>query len=766
MSVSNRKRRPQDRARSFSEQELASSRFLALVQESADVFWMLTPQGEVQEVCASWQTFTGQKEREYRGRGWHDALHPAEQAEIDEGLMQAVATRQSSEVTCQIRHHTGRYRLLHVRIIPVRVADGSVGELVLCGKDITKRKLSMRMNEAQVRLALKASRVGMWDWDLVTDQIALTDQCKVLFGWSANAHINYQNFLVALHPDDRKRLEYLIDRALSEQAEFRAQYRVIWPDGSVHWLVDRARGIYNARGKAVHMVGACIDITDLKQAQEQACESDRYTMDILERITDIFACLDADGRYLYVNRHLEEYRGVHREDILGRCAWEVFPDLLDTPFKDACYQAMQTQRMVHVEMYFPTHQNWCDLRFYPTHYGLSIYGQDTTERRRVEDALRESEVRFRHFVDSNIIGITVSNTDGRIYEANDAFLELVGYSHADVRAGRLNWDAMTPAEYRAREMQALEEELTTGAFQPFEKEYVTKTGERVPVLVGGTLFRWGGLSDSQCTETLMICFVLDMSARKAVERQKDLFLGMASHELKTPLAALKGTLQLAERRLKRLLATATDFSPDIATFITDLSRHLATSIRQVDLQAHLINDLLDVSRITANTLELSLQSCELAQIVKETVEDLRVTAPDRSLLLVLQEEMSAPVLVDAERISQVITNYITNAIRYSRPGQPVRIGLEVTDSRARVWVQDRGQGLSEEERQHIWQCFHRAKDVLVQSGSGKGLGLGLYICQTLITHHQGEVGVESTPGQGCTFWFTLPLIKEDLPIVR
>lgn len=763
MPVSNRNRHPQDKARSSSKQEVSGNRFLALVQESADVFWLLTPEGEVREVCESWQTFTGQREQDYRGQGWRDSLHPAEQSEMDEGLRQAVATRHTSEMTCQIRHFDGVYRSFYLRIIPVRAPDDKVSELVICGKDITKRKLHMHINEAQVQLALKMSHAGMWDWDLVADQMIWSDQCKALFGWPADTSVTAERLRAALHPADREQLERLTSRVLAEKTEFSTEYRVIWPDGSVHWLADRARGIYNVRGKALHIVGASIDITDLKQAEVQAYEADERTTDVLESITDIFACLDSEGRYIYVNRHLEEWTGTCRADILGQRAWDIFPYLRDTPFEHAWHQAMETRQMVQIEMFFPTLQRWGAIQMYPRQYGLLMYGQDVTERKRVEGALRETEIRFRHLVDSNIIGIIVSSMGGVIYEANDAFLSLVGYTRDDLNAGRLNWRMMTPPEYKRYEKRAFEEEMVTGAFQPFEKEYLTKDGRRVSVLVGGTILHQ---SDIGKYASLMICFVLDINARKEMERQKDLFLGMTSHELKTPLAALKGTLQLAERWLKRLLATTNDISSDVYAFITDLSKHLKTSVRQVDLQAHLINDLLDVSRITANTLELSLQRCELAQIVSETVGDLRLAAPDRSILLTLPENVTAPVLADADRISQVITNYITNAIRYSRPGQPVHVGLDLEDGNVRVWVKDHGQGLSEEARQEIWQCFHKAKGVSIQSGTSKGLGLGLYICQTLVAHHQGEVGVESTPGEGCTFWFILPLVKEGLSSVR
>jgi hypothetical protein len=289
-------------------------------------------------------------------------------------------------------------------------------------------------------------------------------------------------------------------------------------------------------------------------------------------------------------------------------------------------------------------------------------------------------------------------------------------------------------------------------FQPYEKEYVTKTGEQVPVLIGGTRFRRDSSAPSE------ICFVLDLTARKEMERQKDVFLGMIGHELKTPLAALRGTLQLVQRRLKHVVTTADQVSPEIHTFFESLTKNLKDSIRQVDVQTRLINDLLDISRITTNTLKLELEHCDLITIARDTVEDMRVIVPERVLLLELPEHTVVNVLADRDRISQVVTNYVTNAIRYASPDQPIHIGLTVQQDLARVWVRDTGQGLSEEAQKDIWLRYHQVKGTPVQSGLGKGLGLGLYICRTVIAQHNGVCGVESTPGEGAIFWFSLPIV--------
>jgi signal transduction histidine kinase len=114
-------------------------------------------------------------------------------------------------------------------------------------------------------------------------------------------------------------------------------------------------------------------------------------------------------------------------------------------------------------------------------------------------------------------------------------------------------------------------------------------------------------------------------------------------------------------------------------------------------------------------------------------------------------------MADAQRIGQVVTNYLTNALKYSPADRPVAVGLQVDNQQARLWVRDAGPGLPPEEQEHIWERFHQVKGIEVQSGSGVELGLGLYVCRTIIEQHHGQVGVQSARGAGSTFWFGLPL---------
>jgi signal transduction histidine kinase len=183
--------------------------------------------------------------------------------------------------------------------------------------------------------------------------------------------------------------------------------------------------------------------------------------------------------------------------------------------------------------------------------------------------------------------------------------------------------------------------------------------------------------------------------------------------------------------------------------------------------ARLLSLLFDMAAIRAGKLALHRAPADLATLVREQVEALRVAIPQRTIRLHLPRD-GAPILVeaDADRIGQVITNYVTNALKYSPLDRSVDVTVaargEGNRSQARVTVCDQGSGIPKQERARVWELFHRASGVTLQGETlsgmqGKSLGLGLYICKAIVETHGGRVGVQSAVDKGSTFWFTLPL---------
>jgi signal transduction histidine kinase len=244
-------------------------------------------------------------------------------------------------------------------------------------------------------------------------------------------------------------------------------------------------------------------------------------------------------------------------------------------------------------------------------------------------------------------------------------------------------------------------------------------------------------------------------------RQMETFVGMASHELKTPLTVMTLHLQCARRRLQRLRSQIPISPFDVVQAVQRCEQDLLGSEAQLQRQGRLIGELLDISRIQVGRLDLHLEPGELQAIVRAAVQEQREAWPERSIQPCLPPGGTVPITADADRIGQVVTNYLTNALRYSADDRPVEVGVRVEGQQGVVWVRDQGPGLPGEECQRIWERFYRAPGIAIQSGSGVGLGIGLYLCKTIVEQHQGQVGVQSTPGCGSTFWCALPLAAEE-----
>ena len=245
---------------------------------------------------------------------------------------------------------------------------------------------------------------------------------------------------------------------------------------------------------------------------------------------------------------------------------------------------------------------------------------------------------------------------------------------------------------------------------------------------------------------------------RETNRRMDQFLSIASHEIRTPLTHFKGGVQLAQRRLNRMMAQGED---DVLTIerqqLTALYELLAITDGQTNRMTRLVGDLLDVSRVQLDALTIRPEPCDVGTIVRNAVATLALGRSQRTVDLVLPAD---PILVeaDAERIGQVLMNFLTNAIKYSPDGSPIAVLLDVAAAHAHVAVSDIGPGVPLDQQVHIWERFYRVQGTNVTNGSDIGLGLGLYLSRAIIHSHHGEVGVISNEGAGATFWFTLPLL--------
>jgi PAS domain S-box-containing protein len=373
---------------------------------------------------------------------------------------------------------------------------------------------------------------------------------------------------------------------------------------------------------------------------------------------------------------------------------------------------------------------------------LLAVSRDMTARKQVQAAHAELDRFFSLSLDL----LCVLRLDGSFKKMNAAFERLLGYSQQELFANPFpGWVHPDDLESSKKALQQLRMGIP---LHYFEHRCRTKDGSLIWVA-------WTALPAVE--EGLIYAVGRDITEQKQREQQKDIFISMAGHELRTPLTAIKTSLQLATRRIQKFLKRSGVLTDDSQAIVNDVLPLLASAQRQTTMQTRLIDDLLDALRIQSDKLHIALARCDLLYIVREVVEDQRSVTPMRTITLDLPELSAIPVMGDAGRIGQVLSNYMTNALKYSEETEPVSVGVTITEQEVRVWVRDNGPGLSRDVQEHIWERFYQVRGSQNHStSSGAGLGLGLHICQEFIARHGGEVGVESTPGHGSTFWFTLP----------
>jgi len=354
-----------------------------------------------------------------------------------------------------------------------------------------------------------------------------------------------------------------------------------------------------------------------------------------------------------------------------------------------------------------------------------------TRRKRVEAAVRVSEVWSRCLLESNLIGVVVADRE-HILRANDAFLKMIGYTREDLYHHHLNWSAMTPAEYAPLTQRGLQELCERGVCTPFEKEYYRKDGSRISVLIGAAILQERPLQ--------WACFILDISERKALERRKDEFISMASHELKTPITVLTGYAYLIQRRLEK-------------QGMSELVQDLARMQTQLNTLTKLVNELLDVSKIQAGRLDYAQETVDLDAVVHEVVELLQQTSATHTIRL--SGASHAHILGDRVHLSQVFTNLLTNAIKYSPQAKDVDVQIIKSAETVTVSIRDYGVGIPPAHQGKIFERFYRVQDDY--NKAFPGLGMGLYISQQIVERHRGKLWVASEEGQGAIFSVTLPL---------
>ena len=656
-------------------------------------------------------------------------------------------------------------RFLRHSICLVQGIDNHVKRVVVFAIDITElRRAEEALRESELRrsLAMEAANLGIWDWDMLSNKITWSEAHEALWGYPPGGFPGTaEGFTSRVHPDDLPELWQVGERAIREKKPFQYEYRVIWPDSSVHWIASYGRYLFDANGRPIRIIGVVLDITERKQADVVLQESLLFRREA-EKIARVGAWKAnpktdylywTEGVYEILEAPLDYKPGF--EDGLKFYASESIPLLREsltraltdgTPF--AVEAALTTMTGKHL---------WAEVR------GLAgmqegeqafVMGtfQDITARKKAEEALEQRELEFRVMFEVASIGMAQADiTTGQWLRVNKQMCAITGYSPEEML--RMHIPDLTHPEDRQRDWEMFQK-VIRGEMPHYriEKRYVRKNGEVAWVSVNMTVVR-----DAAGHPLRTMATIEDITERKRLE----------SHLRQAQ--KLEAIGQLAG-------GVAHDFNNILAVMMTHLGLLLMDSnldsetqqaLRDIDAEARRAAELTRQLLMFGRRSVLLVKPLDLNDIVVNLLKMLKRLIGEHIDLRFDEKSALPTVEADASMMEQVLMNLVVNARDAMPKGGRITISTAQTDletaqaaanpvrRRGRfvcLAVSDTGSGIDAATLKRIFEPFFTTKEV------GKGTGLGLATVHGIVAQHKGWVEVDSKVGQGTTFRVYLPAI--------
>ncbi|HEX2913269.1 MAG TPA: PAS domain-containing sensor histidine kinase [Chloroflexia bacterium] len=591
-------------------------------------------------------------------------------------------------------------------------------------------------------------------------------------------------------------------------------------DGSRFWANVVITALLDKQGKLRGFVKVTRDLTERKRREENALRQSQEQLQIImdNTIASIYI-KDAQGRYLLVNRQIEKVFNINREEWLGKTDTEIFGKEIGTVNFENDRQVLKSGKAARLEEQIPHKDGlhtYISLKFplfdaNDEAYAVCGISTDITEQKRSEEGSKFLAEASSVLASSLDYEVTLRNTAQLtvptladwcmlyIVEENGSLRRLeVVHSDPEIQKSTLAlleahpfdlWPDLPVARAASTGQPQLVPQITDEVLQRVStskqmldilRSFKFQSTLSVPMLTRGkvvgviNLVRTdNGRSydeiDLHLLEELArrAAFAIDNAmlykrAQKVIEDQqeldrlKDTFLSIASHELRTPITTIRGYAQILERNILR----EENSDPQWQAFLEKNMRAVQNITRQTHRVNELVGRLLDFSRIQEGRLELNYSPhTNLPLLLERIVEQQQAVTEDHALALELPSE-KFPVRYDEARLEQVLNNLLSNATKYSPTGTTITLGMYYNYKQERpveavVFVRDQGRGISLEHQQHLFERFYRVRSRA--HSSVDGLGLGLYISHEIVTQHGGRMWVESQPGVGSTFYFSLPL---------
>ncbi|MEP7381992.1 MAG: CheR family methyltransferase [Gemmatimonadota bacterium] len=489
-----------------------------------------------------------------------------------------------------------------------------------------------------------------------------------------------------------------------------------------------------------------IDITERRRAEQSA----RWLSAVVSSSSDAIVSATLDRRILSWNQGAERLFGYVAAEVVGESLQRLSANGEQEPSEPAMEHVQRGQPLTNREVEW-RRRNGSSLTVSVSYspirdgrdgiVGMTLVAKDITLERQHAHAIRESEGRLRRATEIETVGMVFFTLDGRVLQANAAFTRMSGWKDDEVseigRSGES--DIRMPGWTRVLEHVSID-----GHAKPMELEWRRPSGDTW----------WSLVTATRLSPAEGVAFVVDISDRKSAEaslqetsRRKDEFLAILAHELRNPLAPIRNALEIFS------LSGGTGQAAETAARIMD---------RQVSQLVHLVDDLLDLSRINHGRIELRVEPTNLVEIVQDAIDAAELVFERAHVRLSAQlSESTLVVNGDRSRLTQMVGNLLSNACKFSNAGDVVEVELMRDDASAVIRVRDQGIGIDSTDLEHIFEMFVQA-----DKSSGRmtaGLGIGLTIVRQLAELHQGTVAARSAGrGHGAEFVISLPVDERTL----
>ncbi len=649
-----------------------------------------------------------------------------------------------------------------------RSAELHARELTLLTENLKRSEEALRLSEERFRKAFEEGPIGIVlgsaDFRILKANRAL---CQML-GYTEQELVGLR-FVDITHPEDADQTLQLGGKLFNEEtSSYQLEKRYVTKAQRIIWAHLTASLIRGQDGKPLYALGIIEDISRRREAEQILETSERRFRALIEKSSDSISLINPKGIILY-DAEPATFRnlGYAGAEVVGHSAFEfIHPEDVEVTkklFDELAHKPGSTITTHYRIRHKDGSWHWMEgtgtnLLNEPSVQAIVINARDVTERKRAEEKLHQSEELFSKAFLASPVAITIATlTEGRFIDVNDSFLQLMGYSREEV-IGRtaLELGMWVSPDHRAAFVQGLRD---GGSLRNVECAFRTGSGEIREGLGAAELIE---LKGERCILTL----ILDITDRKRFEvelakardealesaRIKSEFLANISHEVRTPLNGIIGMTVLLQD---------TSMTPEQKQF-------LKTVQASADTLLTIINDILDFSKIEAGKLQFETLDFDLRGTVESTIELLAERAQSKQIELISVIYDDVPTLLrgDPGRLRQVISNLVVNGIKFTEKGEVVLRVTRESETNTHVTVcftvTDTGIGIPPDALPYLFQAFSQADGSTTRKYGGTGLGLA--ISKQLVEMMGGQIGVESTLGQGSAFWFTAKFERQKQPV--